>query len=187
MFAPRLAPSLAIVKADPNIRQIAKADTDFGFRLLALLAPAKPRENVFFSPFSISQALDLTLNGAGGQTQQGIATTRGLSGLPLAKVNEANGLLLPSLENPDPQVKISIANALWIQQGGAFKPDFQARCRQLYDAGTTALNFSSSEAAPEINGWVSKNTQGKIKEIVSPLDLANATAVLTDAVYFRGP
>ncbi len=186
VFAPRPAPDLAIVQADPFVQKIAAADTDFGFRLLALLAPAKPRENVFFSPFSISQALDLTLNGAGGQTQQGIASTLGLKGLPLDKVNQANGLLLPSLENPDPQVQLSVANALWIQQGKSFNPKFQARCRQFYDADTTALNFGSANAAPTINGWVSQNTQGKISQIVSPSDLANANAVLTNAVYFHG-
>ena len=122
---PRTAPSLAVVKADPFVRKIAAANTDFGFRLLAQLAPAKPRGNVFFSPFSISQALDLTLNGAGGQTQQGTATTLGLSDLPLKNVNQANSLLLSSLENPDPLVKLAVANALWIQQGLAFNPEFQ--------------------------------------------------------------
>ena len=154
----RPAPRLAVVQADPGVRQIAKANADFGFRLLARLAPAKPHGNVFFSPFSISQALALTLNGAGGQTRQDIAATLGLGAMPNAAVNQANGLLLPSLENPDPQVKLSVANALWIRQGLAFNPEFQARCQQFYHADTTALNFSSADAAPTINAWVSRNT-----------------------------
>ena len=180
------AQPLAVVKADPNVRRVAQADTDFGFRLLARLAPDHSHANVFFSPFSLSQALAMTWNGAGGATQRDMGTTLGLAGLPPTKVNAANGLLLPSLENPDPQVELTVANALWIGGGGAFNPDFQRTCQQFYGADTTALDFGSPSAADTINGWVKDHTQGKIDQIVSPADLASATAVLTDAVYFHG-
>ena len=97
-----------------------------------------------------------------------MGTTLGLAGLPPAKVNAANGLLLPSLEDPDPQVELSVANALWIPQGRAFSPDFQRTCQQFYGADTTALDFGSPGAADTINGWVKDHTQGKIDQIVSP-------------------
>ncbi len=180
------APPLAVVKANPDVRRVASADTDFGFRLLARLAPDKSHPNVFFSPFSISQALTLVWNGAGGATQTGIGNTLGLTGLSPASVNAANGLLLPSLEDPDPQVKLSVANALWIRQGLTFKPSFRQTCRQFYGADTMALNFGDPGAADTINGWVKDHTQGKIDQIVSSEDLESATAVLTDAVYFHG-
>lgn len=182
----KAAPDPAVVAANPGVRQAAQAETGFGFRLLARLAPAQPRQNIFFSPFSISQALALTLNGAGGATRGGIAQTLGIGTLPTGAFNAANGLLRPSLENPDPQVELTVANALWIQQGRTFAPKFQAQCQQFYDADTTALNLGSPSAAPTINHWVSQNTRGKITTIVSPLDLINAQAVLTDAVYFHG-
>jgi len=37
--------------------------------------------NVFFSPFSVSQALILTMSGAGGQTRTEMAKTLGLTAL----------------------------------------------------------------------------------------------------------
>ena len=177
---------LAVVKADPAVRRVASADTDFGFRLLARLAPDKSHPNVFFSPFSLSQALAMTWNGAGGATQTDIGATLGLTGLTPASVNAANGLLLPSLEDPDPQVKLSVANALWLQTGKKFRPAFTQDAKCFYRADTTTLNLRGPQGAPTINGWVSKHTRGKIDQIVTLSDLSSATAVLTDAVYFHG-
>ena len=172
--------------ASPQVKTVAAADTDFGLRLLARVATDSKSENVFLSPFSISQALGMALNGAGGATRTDIAKTLGLGGASLEAINAENGLLLPSLENPDPKVELTVANALWVKQGVTLNPEFQARCKTFYQADSTDLDMNSPEAAATINGWVSKHTQGKIDSIVSPTDLVRAQAVLTDAVYFHG-
>ena len=169
-----------------GVRKVAAANTVFGLKLLGKLAQEKPKENVFFSPFSISQALTLALNGSGGATRQQIASTLGLSGMPPASVNAANGLLLPSLRNPEEKVTLSIGNALWADKGIKLNPDFQSRCSKFYDAQTAVLDFSSPAAATRINGWVSKETHGKITSIVTPGALKQSPAVLTNAVYFHG-
>jgi len=168
--------------ADP----VAEANTDFGFRLLHQLSSGSSHENVFFSPFSVSQALSLALNGAGGSTQGEISDTLGLQGLTLDQVNHGNGQLLPSLENPDPKVELSIANALWANKGVKLDPGFQERCRTFYGAHTTTLDFHSAGAADTINDWVKDNTHGKIDKLVEPGDLVLSPAVLTNAVYFHG-
>jgi len=103
--------------------------------------------------------------------------------MPTDTLNRANGLLVSSLRNPGLQVELTIANALWVKQGVTLNPEFQTRCKQFYDADTTPLNFGSADAVTAINGWVGTHTRGKITEIVSPADLVDAQAVLTDAVY----
>lgn len=178
------APSPAIVTADPGVRRLA--DTDFGFRLLHQLAAGQPTGNVFFSPFSVSEALLLMLNGAAGQTRQDMAHTLGLGAITQGQVNAANALLLPSLANPDPKVEVSVANALWANQGVAFSPAFQERSRRFYNAQATTLDFGSPAAAQTINDWTSQNTHGKITRLVSQEDIADASVVLTNAVYFHG-
>ncbi len=189
LAAPTLAeppPEAAKVAQNPGVHQVAQADTDFGFRLLARLVPEKPDANVFFSPFSISQALSLALNGAAGTTRQSITETLGLGSMTTGEVNAANGLRLPSLENPDPQVKLSVANALWLQTGETFRPTFQKACKQFYGADTRTLNLRGPSGAPTINGWVKAKTHGKIDNLVSASDLHRATSVLTNAIYFHG-
>jgi len=174
------------VASNGGVQKIAAANTSFGLKLLGKLSQEKPRDNVFFSPFSISQALTLALNGSGGKTRQQIAGTLGLSGIPLDGINAANGLLLPSLRNPEEKVTLSIGNALWADKATKLKPDFQARSSKFYGAQTASLDFSSPAAAARINGWVSKETHGKITSIVTPGALRQSPAVLTNAVYFHG-
>ena len=179
-------PNAAAVAADPGVKAVAAANTDFGFRLLHTLDQSQPTGNVFFSPLSISSALTMTLNGAGGRTEQDMAKTLGLGAMSQDQVNKANGLLLPSLASPDPKVEVKIANALWAWRGVTLVPNFQERCHQFYDARAESLDFGSPEAVSTINNWVGENTEGKITHLVSQPDIASATAVLTNAIYFHG-
>lgn len=173
---------------DPDVKTISAASNDFGFRLLHLLATdatAPPDANVFFSPFSVSQALTLALSGAGGQTRDDMAKTLGLPALSQEAINAANARLLPQLTS-DPKVQVSVANALWANTGLSFRPAFAADAEKFYNAPATTLNFQSPKSAATINAWVSKNTQGRITAIVAPADLQSATNILTNAVYFHG-
>ncbi len=180
------SPAPDAVAADPDVRQVAAANTDLGFRLLKQLNEEAPDKNIFFSPFSVSGALTLALNGAGGTTQTHLAAALGLETLPLEQINRANGLLLPVLRNPDPQVRISVANALWAGTDLVFDTEFQKRCHQFYDARADTLDFSTPAAADTINGWVKDATSGKIDRLVSADDLRGSAAVLTNALYFHG-
>ncbi len=173
------------VSADPGVQKIA-ANTQFGFQMLHQLDQKASGQNVFFSPLSVSSALSVVLTGAGGETRQTLAKTLGLSGMTPDEIDRANSLLLPSLENPDPKVQVSVANALWANQGTVFAPDFQTRCHTFYQAQAETLDFASPEAAKTINSWVDTQTHGKISEIVSPSDIAGSPAVITNAVYFHG-
>lgn len=176
----------AVVAADPQVQKIAAANTSFGFGMLEQLSRNAPGKNVFFSPFSVTNALTLALNGAGGATHQSIASTLGLLPMTNGQINHANGLLLPSLENPDPKVELSVANALWANTGTAFAPSFQETCRKFYGASAETLSFASPSAADTINGWVKEKTNGKIDNLVTPRAISTSTAVLTNAVYFHG-
>lgn len=176
----------AIVASNPNVRQVANANTDFGFNLLHKLTANQPTGNVFFSRFSISNALDMTLNGAGGQTRNDMAQALGLGAMDLDQINQGNSLLLKSATHPDAKVQITVANALWASSHIPLAPNFVQLCARYYNATATTLDFASPASVDAINGWVDKNTHGKIMRLVSQPDIAKATAVLTNAVYFHG-
>ena len=165
---------------------IVNANTDFGLRLLGQLTQDRPNDNIFVSPFSITQALTLAWNGAGGDTQQQIGATLGLGMASPDLVNHANAALLPWLRRLDTGTQLSIANALWINQGLRFAAPFQNLGATDYGAQAATLNFALSDSVRTINDWISTNTQGKITNLLSGRDLAQAQAVLTNAVYFHG-
>jgi serpin B len=165
---------------------LVSAYENFGFRLLARLAEQDADKNVFISPFSVAIALAMTYNGARGETEQAIAETLSLTGLSLQEINAASESLLSMGDNLDPQVKLAVANSIWVRQGITLASDFIQRLRDFYDSEVTNLNFGDPEAATVINQWVSDKTQEKIKELVTPDIISEEILILINAVYFKG-
>lgn len=54
----------------PDVRDVVKANDDFALDLYSRLARAKPKDNLFFSPYSVSSALVLVAEGARGETAE---------------------------------------------------------------------------------------------------------------------
>lgn len=162
--------------------RVVTADNTFGFHLFAALVKKQPDRNVFLSPTSIALALQMTYNGAAGETRQAMAKALELQDIPLETVNSANAALLAGLDSPDPKVTLDIANGLWVHNESNLKPDFLQRSRDAYRAEIGSL----AGAPASINAWVSRKTHGKIDRLFEGGDLANAVAVLVNAVYFKG-
>lgn len=164
---------------------LVDANTKFGFKLFSEILKQDTNKNVFVSPTSIAIALDMAYNGASGETQEAMAKVLELEGLSLDQLNQGNNALKASLENADPDVQLSIANSLWANQGIDINPKFIKNNQEFYKAEVTELNFSSAKAAKEINRWVKKNTNGKIKTIVERTQ-ADDLLFLINAIYFKG-
>ena len=170
---------------DPDVSDIASANTRFGFKLLQDLREREPGGNIFISPLSISIALTMTYNGAVGETERAMAEVLEIDALDLSTINNSNKALRNSLQNPDPKVEISIANSIWSRQGVDFNPDFLERNRVFFGAEIAALDFNSPQAPATINEWVDTNTNGKIEKIVERID-PQTLLFLINAIYFKG-
>src|SRR5205085_6682419 len=101
------------------------AATDFATRLHDRLASTQPGKDLFLSPFSIQVALAMCAVGARGETRRVLAD---LIGAP-ASVDEQNrhyADLLKSINGEGARAfELVTANALWGQQGCAFRPEFR--------------------------------------------------------------
>jgi len=169
-----------------DARAVAATANDFGFRLLAELRQGTGG-NVFISPTSLSMALSMTYNGAVGATKDGMARALGVGQMSLQALNEGQLALLNTLPGADPKVKLTIANALWAQNGFRFRNDFLARDKQYYRAPVTVTDITGDAGTRQINAWVKQATSGKITDLLKPGDLDALTRmVLTNAVYFKG-
>jgi serpin B len=145
---------------------------------------SKEPGNLFFSPYSLSSALAMTYAGARGDTAAEMAKTLHL-GLEPDKLHPAFAELNQQLLSEQRGYQLNIANALWAQSGYPFEEPFVLRLKDSYGAGLGTVDFAGNPTAARqaINGWVSKQTQGKIPELlgeVSPF----TRFVLTNAVYF---
>lgn len=172
---------------ESSAASVARAANDFGFRLLRTLAAEQDAANVIVSPFSVSQALTMTSNGARGATRTAMGRTLGIGSINGQQLNASNRQLLDALRTADRDTRLEIANALWLRKGFAVNPEFVALNKDSYHAEVQSLDFAGApqSAVGTINAWVNRNTQGTIPSIVGKLE-SDTMLVLTDAVYFKG-
>lgn len=159
----------------------ARADSTnrFGLGLFGNLY-GRDGGTVFISPASIALCLGMAYNGADGSTAREMAGALRLGVMELAEFNAASGALVDSLASVDPQIRLDIANSLWLRERFPFRDAFVRRCRESFDAGVFPLT-----AADPINAWVAEKTQQMIPKIIESID-ARDIAVLVNAIYFKG-
>ena len=151
--------------------------------------------NLFFSPFSISEALAMTLAGARNETERQMMNTLHYD-IPQDRLHPTFNALdqeLASrgkgLQGEDNQFfQLNVANAIWGQQGYEFLPDFLDTLAEHYGAGLRPLDFAGApeDSRIRINDWVSDETEGKIEDLL-PLGTIDGLTrlVLTNAIYFN--
>ena len=95
---------------------VVTANTQFGFNLFDEIRKTEQDKNIFISPFSVSVALAMTLNGAAGETERAMTNTLQLQGLDSQAINGGYAGLRQTLLTSDPKVTLTIANSLWARQ-----------------------------------------------------------------------
>jgi serpin B len=165
--------------------RVVAANTEFALKLFDKIDKEDFSTNIFISPASITFALAMTYNGAAEETKAAMAAAMALDGFTLEEVNQANSALIKSLSDPDPEVKLSIANSLWARQGLEFIPEFLQRNQRYYQAEVSTLDFGNPESVSVINEWVSDATEGKIPKIIQEIKPEHIL-FLINAIYFKG-
>lgn len=144
--------------------------------------------NLFYSPYSLSLALAMTFAGARGKTETEMASALRFS-LPQSRLHaafNATDLSLATANEGSEAFQLSIAKAVWGQQGFDLEPEFLDVLAVNYGAGLRLANFEDPAARTDINTWVSDATQGKVEELFpeGALD-AGTRLVLANAIYFN--
>src|SRR6266852_4861635 len=166
--------------------QLVEGNTAFALDLYGHLNSGPG--NLFFSPYSISTCLAMTYGGARGDTEKQMAR---VFRFPEGQVHSSFGELQRQLAEAEKQkgIQLTIANALWAQQGHPFLPAFLNITKTDYEANINQADFKTAAepARGEINRWVAEKTKDRIQNILPPGSLNDATRlVLANAIYFKG-
>lgn len=130
--------------------------------------------NLFFSPYSVSQALRIAAEGAGGVTKKEFEAVLGA----------------PTKQLQAHAIEWNESNRFWIRQDLKLAPTYQKSVREKLKADVVPLDFAGqpSRARETINDEVAKQTQNKIKDLLpKEIDLSGVVSVLTNAIYFKAP
>jgi len=146
--------------------------------------------NLFFSPHSLSTALAMTYAGARGNTARQMAEALQFS-LDREQLHPAFAALQARFQAVQDrgEVRLSVANALWAQQGYAFLEEYLARVEEHYGVRISAVDYvqDAEGARTRINAWVEEKTENKINDLIPPGVLTALTRlILVNAIYFKG-
>ena len=182
-----------------DLGELVRGNNAFAFDLYQALSDG--HGNLFYSPFSISQALAMTSAGAKGETQRQMTDTLhhrlSQSSLhpafnALDRTLASRGQVRQGTPNNEGEAgqhfRLNIANAIWGQDGYHFLPDFLGVRAQNYGAGIMVSDFAGApdESRIRINDWVTEETEGKVKDLLPPGSVDQSTRlVLTNAIYFN--
>ncbi|XP_021058440.1 serine protease inhibitor A3B-like [Mus pahari] len=166
---------------------LASINTDFVFSLYKKLALKNPDKNIVFSPVDIARALSSLSLGAKGKTLEEIleGLKFNLTETPEADIHQGFGHLLQRLSQPGDQVQIRTGSALFVEKHLQILTEFKEKARALYHTEVFTANFQQPrEAKKLINSYVSNQTQGMIKGMVSDLD-GNTSMVIVNNLIFK--
>lgn len=156
----------------------------FGFELLNRLYDKD--ENVVISPFSISTALAITYEGAGGETEKEIKKVFHFPDKESLRKIYSNQL--KKFDKESKEITIKISNGLWMEKSYKFREDYPERIKESYNSFAQKLDFinETEESRLKINKFIEDFTKEKIKDFIPKGMIDESTAlVITNAIYFN--
>ncbi len=176
-----------------DMANLVKGNNDFAVGLYQ--AVRTTQGNMFFSPYSVSEAMAMTLAGASGQTETDISKALHfyLDQARLHPALNALDILLASrgknASGKDGKgFRLNVVNAVWGQSGHNFTRQYLDTLATNYGAGLRLTDFAGKpeQSRLTINTWVSDQTEQRIKDLIPSGSINDLTRlVLTNAIYFN--
>ncbi|XP_015709959.1 heterochromatin-associated protein MENT isoform X2 [Coturnix japonica] len=196
------------------MEQVSASIGSFTVDLFNKLNETNRDKNIFFSPWSISSALALTYLGAKGNTAREMAevlhfteaagaesssVARPSRGRPKRRrmdpeheqaenIHTGFKELLAAFNKPRNTYSLRSANRIYVEKTYPLLPTYIQLNKKYYKAEPHKVNFKTApeQTRKEINTWVEKQTESKIKDLLSSDDVTNTTRlILVNAIYFK--
>jgi serine protease inhibitor len=167
-------------------KEVVEAANEFAFDLFVpVITEKKGSENIMISPFSITSALSMTLNGAAGETFEAMRSALRYDGKTIEEINETYLKLMEEMVPVDERVVMEIANSVWVEKKLTVKQPFIDALKTWYLSEAKDIDVTNPGAVDEVNRWIEEKTHDKIQHMLDNLD-SDLAMMLINAVYFNG-
>nr|XP_060612082.1 alpha-1-antiproteinase 2-like [Anolis sagrei ordinatus] len=173
-------------KTSPSLK-IAPSNADFAFKFYHQLASEAANKNIVFSPMSISIAFALLSLGAKGNTLSQLLSGLSFNPKEISEQEIHNGFrhLLLALNRSQAELELNVGNALFTHDQFKLLQKFLKDAKHFYQSEILPTNFKKlKEAEQQINSYIEKKTNGKLKDVVKNLDPL-AVTVIVNYVFLK--
>ncbi|XP_053531816.1 leukocyte elastase inhibitor [Ictalurus punctatus] len=170
------------------MESLSVANTNFALHLFTKMKEDNKTGNVFYSPLSISSALAMVSLGAAGNTATQMSEVLHHN-KDKDNVHVSFNKLMAELNKAGAPYALSMANRLYAEQTYKFVEKFLKETKTHYHAELETVDFKANakSARVNINNWVEKQTNKKIKNLLEKGTVGDSTRlVLVNAIYFKG-
>ena len=180
-----MLPETTTIELTDEQKSLIQSNNDFSFNLFRTIEQlAEKKQSNALSPISVTYVMGMLNDGAAGETAQEITSVLRFGNSDATTVNELCKDMIEGLPLVDPTVSMTMANYIAARQDVVMEDQFKKDMDTYYRAETASLDFSVPEAKQTINDWCSRQTDGKITEMIDDLD--NSTVlILLNAVNFK--
>lgn len=169
-----------------DARELTRHNMEFGFKLLQRLSSNSHQGNIFLSPLSISTAFSMLSLGAQNSTLEEIREGFNFKEMSDRDMHMGFHYLLQNLNRETQDVKMSIGNALFMDQRLRPQQRFLKLAKNVYDADMMLTNFQDLENTQRnINKYISRKTHNRIENMVKNID-PGTVMLLANYIYFQG-
>lgn len=140
-------------------------------------------KSAIVSGLSIWIALAMLESGAENQTKQELREVLDLKDFKPDEIETKLKVFTSSKE-----FELSIANSMWPSSKHSYHKEYIAEIEKYFKGELHSLNYANDPEAArkEVNSWVEKKTNSKIKEILAPGKVTTKTLLLiANAIYFK--
>jgi len=176
------------VQIDLTVKQkaVVEAANEFAFDFFVpIVTGQKGAENIMISPFSVTSALSMTLNGAAGETFEAMRSALRYDDRTIDEINETYLKLIEEMIPVDEKVIVEIANSVWVENKFTPKQAFIDALVKWYLAEVKKIDVTDPGAVDQVNAWIEDKTHDKIQNMLTSLP-DNLAMLLVNAVYFKG-
>lgn len=168
--------SLTKEKKEKKKEMKEKKTSYMDFTAKLLKETVSEKKNTLISPFSVFYAMGMTMNGAKENTLKELEAVFGMT------VEEMNSLAKKHLKE---EGAVKLANGIWFKDSPYFtiNQGFLEKNQDLYKAEVKKDKFDEA-TLKEINAWVEKKTDGRVKNILDKMD-KEAMLYLVNALAFE--
>jgi serpin B len=168
----------------PDARVVAAAN-DFGFGLLRRLCTAKPGQNIFFSPYSVSAVTTTCANAADGTTRAAVMKTLRLAPSGLAAANATQRSIREYLADTDPRIQVKTANSLWSDSTVDLNPAFVGLMKADLKSDVESADLHTALGMARLTGWIARNSNASLASVIPPMAREEHIA-LVNTITFHG-